>query len=47
MKPWEEPQRRDPSPRIDRDAINVMCTEQKNKIKEYTDYNDNIYVSRS
>ena len=29
-KPQEEPQRRDPSPRTDRRAIDVTCTEQIN-----------------
>lgn len=30
-KPQEEPHRRGPSPRIDRHAVLVTCTEQANK----------------
>ena len=35
MKSQGEPQRRDPSPRMGRHAIDVACMEQNNKIKVY------------
>ena len=41
-KPQEEPQRKNPSPRTDRHAMDVACTEQNNKITEYTDFIDRI-----
>ena len=39
---WKKPQRRDPSPKMDRHAIDVVCTEQNHKITSiqvaFTDY---------